>query len=390
MHNNILCSNRTILLIVLYSHLSRRSRIIRSNWTYLVDTLKETGEMVKPPLRLTDCLSDVQMRSFNRIKDHRQKTAAVKRTLQIFKYSRPTVQYSRPTAVTYKHIKAVFVVFISALSPTVIRLQKRLEETSYVHGIVRLNDSLYVLCHQPNAVRVYECNDDDAFPFQRQILLQLIVQPWDIAASSRSNCLYVTDSHNRCVWKIKESCGSQVAKWLHDASSLQFTLSVTSNGQVLLVTGGAPRLSLELYTPDAELARSIRLPGHVFSPVHAVVTTSGNFVVIYGWWNSKRWGICKLNSEGETVRQFRPMNDSQQLNCPWHLALDEDDGVFVADYENNRVIVLDSDLSWVKILLSQDNDGLTEPWRLLYYAGSRKLLVVAHLHKVDVYALTQT
>lgn len=177
--------------------------------------------------------------------------------------------------------------------------------------------------------------------------------------------------------------------WLHDISSLQFTLSVTSNDQVLLVTGGTQLPSLELYTLNAKLARSIRLPDHISSPVHAVVTSTGNFIVIYGWWNSKRWGICKLNSEGQTVRQFRATDDSQQLSCPWHLAINEDDRVFVADYENNRVILLDSDLCWVKILLRQDNDGLTEPWRLLLCSNNRKLLVVAHFHKVDVYALTQ-
>lgn len=278
--------------------------------------------------------------------------------------------------------------------PIVTRLVVRLpEETSYVHGIARLNESLYVLCHQPNALRVYDCSrDDEAFAFQREIPLRLIVQPWDMGASS--NCLYVTDSHKKCVWKIQETSGNEVVMWLKNVSSQQFTLSVTSDDQVLLATGGTvgtPLPRLELYTPDARLARSIPLPGHIFSPVHAVVTSSGNFVVIYGWWNSKRWGICELNSEGQTVRQFIATDDSQQLNWPWHLALDEDDRIFVADYENNRVILLDSDLSWVKIVLRQDTDGLTEPWRLLLLCSrNQKLLVVAHLHKVDVYALTQT
>jgi len=50
--------------------------------------------------------------------------------------------------------------------------------------------------------------------------------------------------------------------------------------------------------------------------------------------------------------------------------------VFVADYGNHQVVLLDSQLKWIQVVLSAAKDGLTSPIAL-WYDGEVKHLVAA-------------
>ena len=81
------------------------------------------------------------------------------------------------------------------------------------------------------------------------------------------------------------------------------------------------------------------------------------------------------------VSRFVPQNETQELNNSCYLALDSDDRVFVADSGSDRVVLLDSDLSWIRVLCPTEDDDLisSSQHRLCYDKVEKQLIVAGHL-----------
>jgi len=95
--------------------------------------------------------------------------------------------------------------------------------------------------------------------------------------------------------------------------------------------------------------------------------------------------ISELTGDGQMViRRFFPSNETQELNTLRSLSLDSDDRVFVADSGYGRVILLDSDLQWNRILCST----IQGPKRLCY-DEEKKQMIVADNYGVSVYTLSR-
>src|ERR1043165_5625674 len=73
-----------------------------------------------------------------------------------------------------------------------------------VFCITKLRSEIYVIClrfsSDPNVIFVFE--DRNPFKLQKKIDIKQIQDPYDIASSEKDNCLYVSDSIEKCVWKI--------------------------------------------------------------------------------------------------------------------------------------------------------------------------------------------
>lgn len=212
-----------------------------------------------------------------------------------------------------------------------------------------------------------------------------IKNPFDIGSSEKVNCVYISDFDEKCVWKITAD-KYKIIKWL----TIDFkpsTLSVTSEGQLLLTSESAS--ILRIYDSKAELIYSIQLRGDIKSPIHAVETSNGNFVILHRWkdidesgesrsiarMRKAKWGICVLTRDGQMViSRFIPSNKTEKLDDPKYLSVDSDDRVFLADYTNRRVILLQANLKWNRILCPTNNENIL-PWRLCYDQEKKELLV---------------
>lgn len=64
------------------------------------------------------------------------------------------------------------------------------------------------------------------------------------------------------------------------------------------------------------------------------------------------------------------------MNCPFYLAVDGNGFFMVADYHNNRVLLLDSDLKIQRKILSKGEHGIRFPWRILMDQENGRLFVV--------------
>lgn len=277
------------------------------------------------------------------------------------------------------------------LERPVCRLQKRIAVIDdWIYGVTKLRRTIYVLGQWSKSIRVY----DDTIPFtlQSEIHLDGVKRPCDLAASDKNECLYISDSLCKCIWKVDvsdktigEPDAQRATLWL-DTISSPYTLSVSRDGHVITVSWGSPS-SLHIFGPEANSICRVPLPTDVEYPLHAVESSSGNLVVSHMWLNSWTWTISEVSRDGKVVRRFQPKDKKLLLNWPRHLALDPDDRVFVSDCENDRVIRIDSKLSSCDVLLTRGVAKIARPDRIHYDVGNGQLVVAHFEGQVNIFNL---
>ena len=310
-------------------------------------------------------------------------------------------------------------------------------------GVTKLRKEIYILCPLDHLIRVYE--DREPFRLQKDMEIEETKFPRDIGSSEQENCLYVSDNDERCVWKITRETDDQhkIIKWL-TTDYKPWTLSVSREGELLMINRSSH--SLMIYGPDAELIRSIPITRDIKYPYHAVETTIGNFIIIdkhfdrdeevdeeedgemdqdkdedggdvevvmeerkQTKWLESREGqgesnrrmeeitsiVTDLTRDGQVVtRRFIPSDETQKLFDCRYLLVDSDDRVFVTDIEGGKVILLDSDLKWNRILCptreEKEEQDITLPVSLLYDEEMKQLIVGGFFEgHVNVYTLSR-
>ena len=242
-------------------------------------------------------------------------------------------------------------------------------------------------------MEVYENRIGFRFVTYKYITLNSISYQDDIVYNIKSKCLYISDSTRRCIWLMTTTGEPQLTEWLTTLTRI-CTISLSNEGH-LLVLRESQTIIMEVYSLNATLIRTLNLPQDVKDPRHVVQTSAGNFVILHRLSNalSGKFAITQLTSDGQLIHRFLSRNQSEELSDPRHLSLDpENNLLFVADYGNNRVVLLDSNvLTWKKVLLSQKADGIHDPFRLFYDTSKKHLFVAQQMHRqhsnVSVYKL---
>lgn len=242
-------------------------------------------------------------------------------------------------------------------------------------GVAKLHGSIYILCKNPSSIVIHR----DESPFDRtgEVSLEDVEAPYDLASSTKSSCLYLTDCKGNRVHKMTLP-SQEVSRWGPEIG-YPHTLSVTSpEDQVLLLMYESPS-RLEIYGPDAKQVRCINLPDEIEYPKHAVGTSGGNYVISGKVKGSEAWGVFEMNVDGKILHRLTQAN---HLTESYHLAIDSADRLIVADCWNNRLAIIDAKLSRCEELLPKNSKGLKWPWRLHYVASDNQVLVLEHDGKV--------
>jgi len=255
--------------------------------------------------------------------------------------------------------------------------------------VTYLRGRIYVVCDECDRIIVY---DAGTFARVNELVIKKgqVLRAGDIAACSFLNCLYVYDAHNACIWRVKDD-GNHANKWMQLGSEVytNVTLSVSLNGHVLLLGDEPPRL--HIYSgQDAVLLHTILLPSDMKRPRHAVETVSGNFIISHGGWNSKRHRVCEVTIDGRVIRSYGDLEGGEvgRLNGPVHVAVDPVTRcVYIADLNNNRIVVLDPTLRLSRVLLSGCADMSCNPTRLCFVADTGRLLVLTGSGCLDIYSV---
>ena len=165
--------------------------------------------------------------------------------------------------------------------------------------------------------------------------------------------MYISDPSGQCIHRLDLDGNTQ----LWPVSDRPSCLSVNTCHNLLVTCTEARKI--KEFSPRGELVRDVILPDDVINPWHAIQLTSGQFIVCHGsaLSNDPVHGVCKISSDGRHVVQShggQPGPAAGQYNEPHHLAVDDNEFVFVVDGNNRRVTLLSPTLNYIRHVVSRD------------------------------------
>jgi len=264
-------------------------------------------------------------------------------------------------------------------------------------GVTSLGDRIYVVCRESNVIAVFTSHQ----PFRRlqDIVFHGLLFPTDIAASANTSCLYVPDLLSCSVWRVNVDSGA-VVQWISGVHA--WAVSVTSEDRIVVVVlidyqrddDGRQtwRGEVHVCSPEAVREAIVTLSPDIKSPHSVVMTTRKTFVVSHGLEEHEMHRVCEVDMTGRVLKSFgsTPGNGVGQLRIPASVSLDDKERVIVADYNNNRVLLLNKQLTSPRVLATwrpQSHDDTRGPRRLHYDSHMGSLLVGLMKGHFDIYKL---
>jgi len=257
-------------------------------------------------------------------------------------------------------------------SPTVTYVIPKGRE---VGGVTSLGDDVFVVRSFSQQIEVY---DAKTFTLQRNITVPGLadtvfgLSAWCLAACPYNNCFYASVSNNSMVHRVDLSGrpSNAVMKW--SAACHPVGLSVNSEHNLLVVSRDERKV--QIFTTHGILLQKIQLKAHVKSPCHAVQLSTGQFLVSH---SGSLHRVCLVGGDGAVVRSYGGQKGSKltHLHHPAGLAVDREGRVLVADWYNDRLLVLDQSLSSAHVMSVRGVGGLNGPHRLWYDQSRRRLYI---------------
>jgi len=244
-----------------------------------------------------------------------------------------------------------------------------LPEGPPVLGVTTLGEQVYVLREKErDQVEVY---DVITYRLQRCLTVPNIHGFADMTSCEHFLWLYISDPAVKCVHSV--GLRGKATKW--PVSEEPWGLSVNAAHNVLVTCPYVRKI--KEFSPRGELLRDVTLPDDVIHPGHAIQLTSGQFIVCHGHPGDPVHRVCRVSADGrEIVRSHggQPGSVTGHYHVPYHLAVDNNEFVFVADVNNRRVTLLSPTLDYIRQVVSRDQVKLW-PVRLCLDVRRRRLYV---------------
>jgi len=242
-------------------------------------------------------------------------------------------------------------------------------EGERVFGVTSLGEEIYLLRDKvSDEVQVY---DVISYRLQRCLTVPKSRLLSDMTSCEHLLCLYISDLVAECIHRLDLQGNAQ--QWPVNDRPTYISMNAHHN---LIVTCRVVS-KIKEFSPYGELVRDVILPGDVINPWHAIQLTSGQFIVCQGGVDDPVHRVCKISSDGRHIVHShggQPGSDTGQYNGPGHLAVDDNEFVFVADVNNGRVTLLSPTLEYVRQVVSRDKFK-QRPTRLCLDVQRRRLYV---------------
>src|SRR6266403_6419682 len=129
------------------------------------------------------------------------------------------------------------------------------------------------------------------------------------------------------------------------------------------------------------IERAIPPPANFYQPTETVVGPDGSTYVTDGYGNSR---VVKFSKEGNLVKYWGDRGTRPgQFNTPHSIVMDRNQNLYVADRQNSRIQVFDTD---GKFKQEWDLDGLT--WSMCITPGPTQVIFIGSVGKVYKMDLT--
>jgi len=254
------------------------------------------------------------------------------------------------------------------------QLVHTLPEGELVAGVTLLAGEIYLLRRKArDQVEVY---DVITYRLQRCLTVPDARYFIDMTSCEHNRCVYIGDYRVGGVHRLDVQ--GAVTRW--DVNDTPWGLSVNAAHNVLITCRTVRKI--KEFSSHGDLLRELTLPDDVIWPRHAIQTRSGQFILCHGGiaLHVPVHRVCMISADGRHIVHShggQQGSDTGQYNGPVHLAVDDNESVFVADQINRRVTLLSPTLEYVRQVVSFDQLR-GKPWylyldtrqRLLYVAGN--------------------
>jgi len=221
-----------------------------------------------------------------------------------------------------------------------------LPEGEPVQGVTSLGDEVFVL--RPKERDQVEVCDVITFRLVRCITVTDIRGFVDMTSCEHYHCVYISDHIVRCIHRVGER--GAATRWAVEDEPGSLFVNAAHN---VLVTCRVVRKIRE-FNSHGNLLRQVTLPNDVRNPWHSLQLATGQFIVSHGDVNDAVHRVCTVSADGREIVHShggQPGADSGQYNVPRHLAIDDNESVFVVDIINRRVTLLSPTLNYVYVTL---------------------------------------
>jgi len=280
-----------------------------------------------------------------------------------------------------------------------------------VLGVTSLGDEFYVLrWKEHDQVEVYDVIN---YRLLRHLTVPDIHRGFDMTSCEHYHCVYISDHIAECIHRLVTQ--GAVTQWAVNDEPKGLSVNAAHN---VLVTCCRVR-KIKEFSSHGDLLRELTLPGDVIHPLHAIQARNGEFIVCHGDPDDavhrvrKRSArslrgdllcelplpggihqlhtiqahgdpddavhrVCKISADGRHVIKShggQPGSDIGKYHGPIHLAVDNNEFVFVAELNSRRVTLLSPTLDYIRQVVSSD-DLKGGPDRLCLDIHKRRLYVV--------------
>jgi len=236
--------------------------------------------------------------------------------------------------------------------------------------VTSLGEEIYLL--RPKDVDQVEVYDVTSYLILHWLTVPNAHRFTDMTSCKHFLCLYISDPFFRCIHRL--DLQGNHSKWPVNDSPVGLSVSAGHN---LIVTCRIVR-KIKEFSPGGDLLREVTLPDDVIKPWHAIQLTNGQFIVCHGDDGDPIHRVCKVSEDGGHVINLHGGQRGScigQYNVPRHLAVDDNETVYVADVNNRRVTLLTPMLHYIRQVVSPDQ--VTWEPRRLYLDVQRRRLYVA-------------
>jgi len=233
------------------------------------------------------------------------------------------------------------------------QLVHTLPEGLPVVGVTSLGEEIYLLRPKRDRDQV-EVYDASNYHLLRCLTVPNAATFTYMASCKHFFCLYISDPFVKCIHRVDlQGRPPNSTKWPVNDEPDGLSVNACHSLIVTCCTGR----KIKEFSPHGDLLRDVTLPDDVISPLHTIQLTNGQFIVCHGGLYDPIHRVCKVNEDGRHIVNShggQPGSNISQFDGPCHLAVDDNEFVFVVDVNNRRVTLLSPMLDYKRQVVSRD------------------------------------
>ena len=256
-----------------------------------------------------------------------------------------------------------------------------LPEGEPVLGVTLLAGELYLLRDKErDQVEVY---DVITYRLRRCLTVPDAIGFIDMTSCEHNRCVYISNGISDRVHRLDVE--GAVTHW--DVGERPMGLSVNAAHNLLVTCTCSVLHKIKEFSSRGALLREVTFRDEAIIVWHAMQTRCGRFIVCHDDPGDRVPHVCAMSDDGRLIvhshdgqppgsdtGQYRPGLMTMLENICSHLAVDDNESVFVADVFNRRVTLLSPTLRYVRQVVSRDQlKGL--PGRLCFESQRQRLYV---------------